>query len=259
MKNVLACVAVLCSTFAALSHGAPAPVPSRIETQPGNVGLIVASSNVVDVPEEILSLPKRPTGSIQSGVYWAHVTLWSNSTCTNSVSPYGVYLDDPGTPDRTLRSDLLDGHKLHGGVFADYNPRGDTIWTEMRVGDTDGNHPRWISECVPVAVTTPAVCKLSDSNIVLDHRSILEGETSTASASATVSCTSAGSGHLALPSGGSTLSVGSGTSTLTTDAGDLSTPRPFARGETPIEIKSRLAGVGPGDWEGSVIIVLVMD
>jgi hypothetical protein len=256
----IALLAVLSLLPCPVSWAAPVPIPTSYRELTGTFQWLEAQGlgGSVDVPDWVLDLPKASDYMQEPGSYAAVLMIYAGPGCSSLVTHVGLdMVDMTNTNDTTLRGDLLDGHmSVHGIIELTY-PGGDDPGVQVYVHNSA--NPIWVSECVPVRVDTVAACSIADTQILLDHQTTALGDVSTATSSATVSCTAAGSGYLALPSGGDTILVGSGVSTLSTDAGDLSTKRPFAKGSTPIEIRSTLTGVGPGVWEGSTVIILVMD
>ncbi|OAT33505.1 hypothetical protein M976_00253 [Buttiauxella ferragutiae ATCC 51602] len=240
------------------------PVASEYaEVEPG-VGRAVSVNGYMDVPDKYLDQVGRETNYnflwyvVSNSPTCSNVgeTLTTNSATTDFLSRanYGA----------TLRELIQDGsYPLATNMsYYKWSPSGDTIYQKVSVyrynGTTSYDH-LLIGACLPVAVTTTASCALVEGNVLLDHGTVSTEGTSTASAMITVSCSSKGSGHLSLSTGSDTLPVGTGESVISTDAGALSTRRPFAKGNTPIELISTLSGVGVGKWEASSVLVLEMD
>lgn len=168
----------------------------------------------------------------------------------------------------TVLEGFMDVWGANGSMYAIYNgfPNGQPpaelcLWASTRNNNVGWDGPiQWVGPCVPITWgQVPTSCAVVGPDVMLDHGTVKVGAVSVTSTTAEVSCTGNASGHLALPKGGDTIPVGVGYSKLTTDIGALSSTRPFAKGNTPIELTSSLHDVEPGTWTASATIVVVLD
>lgn len=110
--------------------------------------------------------------------------------------------------------------------------------------------------CFSYIPPIPAQCNITTSEIILDHKTVLEKdmEGSTVDSNFKINCSREGTVKFSLDNGKSTISLGDGNSTISINDLPLKSNIKVSNGDNNLKIQSVLHGVKPGAWQGSAVL-----
>ena len=211
MKNLPFTLLILASA-PSLADGLTAP--SAWGPYPGlegNYGSVIETANIYTIPDEYLNEHLTDTSGLE---VW--VTIYDGPGCAGVNIGHGKRTTYDGTLKESFQSGALWKDNNEGAWTLIWDKvSGAVISYTIELGRLDGSVHNPIiwgpGECASArAEPHPATCAIADGTVLLDHGVVKLGSTSTVSNTVTVTCTSKGSGRLALAGGGDTIPVGGG-------------------------------------------------